>query len=110
MKAIYILCMRQLKSYVRSPATDYRLAGTADFVSFGAGIRIRPHVCEGGRRKLFEFLAPGIVAMGDFIQGGFFGDRDYLGPAIRFLKETLVAPVSRLEIVFGRTWAGPLWR
>src|SRR6185437_13463241 len=66
--------------------TDYRLAGAADFVSCGAGIRIRLDVREGGRRKLYEFLVAGNRRDGDFIQRGFFGYRDYLGPAIRIFE------------------------
>src|SRR6185437_2030518 len=66
--------------------TNYRLAGAADFVSCGTGIRIRLDVREGGRRKLYEFLVARNRRDGNSIQRGFFGYRDYLGPAIRFFE------------------------
>ncbi|WP_367279029.1 ABC transporter permease [Methanospirillum sp.] len=37
---------------------------------------------------------------------GLFGYSDHLGQKFGFLKETLVAPVSRMEIILGQTFGG----
>jgi ABC-2 type transport system permease protein len=50
-----------------------------------------------------QFLAPGIVTMGILFTAVFSGIEIIWDRQFGFLKETLVAPVSRLEIVLGRT-------
>ena len=50
-----------------------------------------------------QFLAPGIVTMGILFTAVFSGIEIIWDRQFGFLKETLVAPVPRLEIVLGRT-------
>ena len=50
-----------------------------------------------------QFLAPGIVTMGILFTAVFSGIEIIWDRQFGFLKETLVAPVSRLKIVVGQT-------
>ena len=86
MKAIYILCVRQLKRYVRSPARIIGSLGQPILVSRRAGIRVRLDVRKGRRRELYQFSCAGNHFDGDSFQRGVFGNRNYLGPAIRVLE------------------------
>ena len=52
---------------------------------------------------LVQFLAPGIVTMGILFTAVFSGIEIIWDRQFGFLKETLVAPVSRLKIVVGQT-------
>ncbi len=53
-----------------------------------------------------DFLAPGIIAMGILFTALFSGVEIIWDRQFGFLKETLVAPVSRLKIMIGRTLGG----
>lgn len=53
-----------------------------------------------------EFLTPGIIAMSVLFTAMFSGVEVIWDKQFGFLKETLVAPVSRLEIMIGRTLGG----
>lgn len=53
-----------------------------------------------------EFLAPGIIAMSILFTAMFNGIEVIRDRQFGFLKETLVAPVSRYKIMIGRTLGG----
>ena len=53
-----------------------------------------------------DFLAPGIIAMSILFTAMFTGIEVIWDRQFGFLKETLVAPVSRFNIMFGRTLGG----
>jgi len=53
-----------------------------------------------------EFLIPGMVAMSVLFTSVFSGIQIIWDKQFGFLKETLVAPVSRLEIMLGQTLGG----
>src|SRR6266481_1747061 len=55
------------------------------------------------RGDYVQFLAPGIVTMGILFTAVFSGIEIIWDRQFGFLKETLVAPVSRLKIVLGQT-------
>jgi ABC-2 type transport system permease protein len=58
---------------------------------------------QSGAGDYLQFLAPGIVTMGILFTAVFSGIEIIWDRQFGFLKETLVAPVSRLNIVLGRT-------
>jgi len=106
MNAIYILWLRQLKRYSRSKA---RIIGSLGqpllfFVAFGFGFG--PIYAKAGGGNYLEFLGPGIVGMGIVFTAMFSGMEVIWDRQFGFLKETLVAPVSRLNIMIGRTLGG----
>jgi ABC-2 type transport system permease protein len=99
--AVYILWLRQLKRYFRSRARMIGSLGQPTLFLLALGFGLGPTFARAGRGDYLQFLAPGIVTMGILFTAVFSGieiiwDR-------QLSKETLVAPVSRLEIVLGRT-------
>jgi len=71
-------------------------------LGFGFG----PVYQKAGGGNYIEFLAPGIIAMSILFTALFAGIEIIWDKQFGFLKETFVAPVSRLSIVFGRTLGG----
>ena len=108
MKAIYILCMRQLKRYVRSPARIIGSLGQPILFLLALGFGFGSMFAKAGGGSYINFLAPGIVSMAILFNAVFSGIEIIWDRQFGFLKETLVAPVSRLEIVFGRTLGGAI--
>lgn len=106
MKTIYILWLRQLKRYFRSKS---RMIGSLAqpilfLVSFSYGFG--PVFQKAGQGNYLEFLAPGIIGMGIIFTSVFSGIEIIWDRQFGFLKETLAAPVSRFNIMIGRTLGG----
>lgn len=106
MSTIYILWLRQLKRYFRSKA---RIIGSLGqpllfLVAFGFGFG--PIFQKAGQGSYIQFLGPGIIGMGIIFTAVFFGLEIIWDRQFGFLKETLVAPVSRINIMIGRTLGG----
>ena len=101
--AVFILWLRQLKLYVRSRARMIGALGQPTLFLLSLGFGLGPTFARAGRGDYVQFLAPGIVTMGILFSAVFSGLGIIWDRHFGFLKETLVAPVSRLEIVLGRT-------
>jgi ABC-2 type transport system permease protein len=108
MKAIYILCMRQLKRYVRSPARIVGSLGQPILFLVALGFGFKAMFARAGGGNYITFLSPGIISMAILFNAVFSGIEILWDRQFGFLKETLVAPVSRLDIVLGRTLGGAL--
>ncbi len=106
MQATYILWLRQIIKYWRSkPRIFASLAQPLLFlVAFGYGFG--PVFAKGGGGSYINFLAPGIIGMGIIFSAMFAGIEVIWDRQFGFLKETLVAPVSRFSIALGRTLGG----
>lgn len=61
---------------------------------------------KAGEGNYIQFLAPGIILMSVVFTAIFTGIDIIWDRQFGFLKETLVAPVSRIQIVFGKTLGG----
>jgi ABC-2 type transport system permease protein len=70
------------------------------------GYGFGPTYQKAGQGNYLEFLAPGIIAMSILFTAIFNGVELIWDRQFGFLKETLVAPVSRLNIMIGRTVGG----
>jgi len=106
-EVIYILWLRQLKHYWRSKA---RLLGSLGqpllfLVTFGFGFGPMYTKASGGANYM-DFLAPGIVSMSILFTAVFSGLEVIWDRQFGFLKETFVAPISRTEIMVGKTLGG----
>jgi len=103
MNVIYILWLRQIKRYLRSKARIFSSLAQPllFFVSLGFGFG--PIYEQAGGGDYIQFLAPGIIAMSVMFASVFSGIDLIWDKQFGFLKETLVAPVSRITIMFGRT-------
>jgi len=71
-------------------------------LGFGFG----PIFEKAGGGDYIQFLAPGVIAMGILFTAMFMGIEIIWDKQFGFLKETLVAPVSRMSIMIGRTLGG----
>jgi len=103
MNAVLILWLRQLKLYVRSRSRMVGALGQPTLFLLALGFGLGPTFARAGRGDYVQFLAPGIVTMGILFTAVFSGSGIIWDRQFGFLKETLVAPVSRFEIVLGRT-------
>jgi ABC-2 type transport system permease protein len=101
--AVYILWLRQLKRYFRSRARMIGSLGQPTLFLLALGFGLGPTFARAGRGDYVQFLAPGIVTMGILFAAVFSGIEIIWDRQFGFLKETLVAPVSRLKIVLGQT-------
>jgi ABC-2 type transport system permease protein len=108
MNAIYILSLRQLKRYIRSKPRIIGSLGQPLLFLIALGFGFGPTFAKAGGGNYIQFLAPGIIAMGILFTAVFSGLEIIWDRQFGFLKETLVAPVSRLQIVMGRTIGGAL--
>jgi ABC-2 type transport system permease protein len=108
MKAIYILCLRQLKRYIRSPARIIGSLGQPILFLVALGFGFKAMFARAGAGNYIDFLAPGIISMAILFNAVFSGIEIIWDRQFGFLKETLVAPVSRIEIVLGRMLGGAI--
>jgi ABC-2 type transport system permease protein len=106
MSAIYILWLRQLKRYFRSTARMIGSIGQPVLFLVALGFGFGPIFQKAGGGDYLEFLAPGVIAMGILFTAMFMGIEIIWDKQFGFLKETLVAPVSRMSIMLGRTAGG----
>jgi ABC-2 type transport system permease protein len=104
--AIYILWLREVKRYLRSrPQIIASLAQPLLYLlvlGFGLG----PVFANSGQGSYIQFIGPGVIAMGILFTSIFSGIGLLWDRQFGFLKETLVAPVPRLQIMAGRTLGG----
>ncbi|MGD0211090.1 MAG: ABC transporter permease [Desulfomonilia bacterium] len=106
MDVIFILALRQLKRYLRARARIIGALGQPILFLIALGFGFGRTYEKAGGGNYIQFLAPGIIAMGILFTAVFSGIEIIWDRQFGFLKETLVAPVSRLQIVLGRTLGG----
>lgn len=106
MKTIYILWLRQIKRYYRSRSRIVGSLAQPLLFLVALGFGFGPVFSRAGQGNYIEFLAPGIVGMSIIFTAIFSGIEMIWDRQFGFLKETLVAPVSRLNIMIGRTLGG----
>jgi len=108
LQAIYVMWLRQLKLFVR--ARSRLIANIVQpffFLAFlGLGLKSINLPGLSSRFGYLDFLAPGMIAMSVIFSSMFAGISVIWDRQFGFLKEVLVAPVSRLSIVIGRTLGG----
>jgi ABC-2 type transport system permease protein len=106
MNTIYILWLRQLKRHFRSKARLVGSLGQPLLFLVALGFGLGPVFQKAGQGNYIQFIAPGIISMGIIFTALFSGIEIIWDRQFGFLKETLVAPTSRLEIMIGRTLGG----
>jgi ABC-2 type transport system permease protein len=106
MNVIFMLWLREVKRYSRSRA---QIIGSLAqpllyllVLGFGFGAVFQ----QAGQGSYLQFVAPGVIAMGVLFTSIFSGIGLLWDRQFGFLKETLVAPVPRLQIMAGRTLGG----
>ena len=106
MMVIYILWLRQIKRYLRSKARIIGSIGQPLLFLVALGFGIGPIYQKASGGNYVQFIGPGVTAMGILFTAVFFGVEIIWDRQFGFLKETLVAPVSRFKIMLGRTLGG----
>lgn len=106
MQTIYIIWKRQLIRYFRSKARIVGSLGQPLLFLVALGFGFGPVFQRAGQGNYIEFLAPGVIAMSILFTAVFSGIEIIWDRQFGFLKETLVAPVSRINIMIGRTLGG----
>jgi ABC-2 type transport system permease protein len=106
MSAIYILWLREVKRYVRSRAQILASLGQPLLYLLALGFGLGPVFQQAGHGSYLQFVAPGVISMSILFTSVFSGIAMLWDRQFGFLKETLVAPVPRLQIMIGRTLGG----
>ncbi|MFM2330770.1 MAG: hypothetical protein RLZZ26_277 [Candidatus Parcubacteria bacterium] len=106
MKAIYVMWLREVKRFVRSKSRIVGSLGQPLLFLVALGYGLGPVFQKAGQGNYLEFIAPGIIGMSIIFSAIFNGMQVIWDRQFGFLKETMVAPVSRLSIMFGRTIGG----
>ena len=106
MSAIYILWLRELKRYTRSRVQIIASLGQPMLYLMVLGFGLGPVFQRAGSGSYLQFVAPGVIGMTVLFSSIFSGLGLLWDRQFGFLKETLVAPVPRLEIMIGRTLGG----
>jgi ABC-2 type transport system permease protein len=106
MHAIYILWLRELKRYSRSRSRMIGSLGQPLLFLLALGFGLGPIFQKAGQGNYFQFLGPGVISMGIIFTAIFAGIQVIWDKQFGFLKETLVAPVPRWQIMFGKTIGG----
>jgi ABC-2 type transport system permease protein len=108
LNAIYVMWLRELKKFTRMKS---RIIGTLAmplfflaFMGMGFNRSAMPGIPQGV--KYISYLVPGILGMSLLFSSMFAGLSVLWDREFGFLKEIMVAPVSRVSIVLGRIAGG----
>jgi ABC-2 type transport system permease protein len=102
MSAIYALWLRELRRYVRSRAQIVASLGQPLLYLVALGFGLGPVFQKAGQGNYVQFVAPGIIAMTVLFSSVFSGMGLLWDRQFGFLKETLVAPVPRINVMLGK--------
>jgi ABC-2 type transport system permease protein len=103
---IYILWLRQLKRYWRSKSRIIGSLGQPLLFLLALGYGMGSVYQKAGQGDYINFLAPGIIGMSIIFTAIFSGIEIIWDRQFGFLKEVMVAPMPRLQIMIGRTIGG----
>jgi len=106
MSVIYILWLREVKRYTRSRAQIIASLGQPMLYLLVLGFGLGPVFQRAGNGNYLQFVAPGVIGMTVLFSSIFSGLGLLWDRQFGFLKETLVAPVSRLQLMIGKTLGG----
>lgn len=103
---MYYLWLRQIKRYSRSRSRIIGAVGQPLLFLLALGYGIGSLYKRAGGGNYIDFLVPGIIAQTILFGAIFWGINVIWDKQFGFLKETLVAPVSRLRILTGSALGG----
>lgn len=106
MRVIYILWLRQVKRFFRARSRIVGAIGQPLLFLLALGYGLGAVYKRAGQGDYLKFLVPGIMAQTVLFAAMFFGAMVMFDKQFGFLKETLVAPVSRLKIMLGGALGG----
>lgn len=106
MRVIYQLWLRQVRKYLRSKSRVIGAIGQPLLFLLALGYGLGSVFQRAGQGNYLEFLVPGIIMQTILFASIFWGINLIFDRLWGFLKETMVAPVSRLRIFIGNVLGG----
>lgn len=106
MEVIRILWLRQMRRYFRSRSRVLGAIGQPVLILLALGYGLGSVYKQAGQGNYLEFLVPGIIVQTLLFSGVFWGMQILFDKRFGFLKEMLVAPVSRFRILLGNALGG----
>lgn len=106
MDVIFILWLRQMKRYLRSRSRVLGAIGQPVLFLLALGYGLGSVYKRAGQGNYLQFLVPGIIVQTLLFSGVFWGIQILFDKRFGFLKEMLVAPVSRTRILLGNSLGG----
>src|SRR5271165_6037439 len=100
------LWLRELRRYLRSRAQIVASLAQPLLYLLVLGFGLGPVFQKAGNGSYIQFVAPGVIGMTVLFSSIFSGLGLLWDRQFGFLKETLVAPVPRLQIMIGRPLGG----
>lgn len=105
-QAIYVVLLRELKRYWRAKARIISSVAQSFFFLIVFGLGLGGFISRVGSVSYLSYLAPGIIGMGLIFGSVFSGVSVIFDRQFGFMKEMLVAPVSRTSIILGKILGG----
>lgn len=102
MDVIYSLWSRQIKTFIRARGRVISTLVQPFLFLVALGLGFAPVFKRAGEGDYFAFLAPGVIGAGILFNAVFSGSDLLWDRQFGFIKETLVAPVPRSQILIGR--------
>lgn len=106
MRVIHALWARQIKRYVRAKSRIIGALGQPLLMLLALGYGLGSAFQHAGQGNYLAFLVPGVMAQTVLFTAVFYGINVLFDKQFGFLKETLVAPVSRFKIMLGGALGG----
>lgn len=107
-QAIYVVLLRELIRYWRAKARIISSVAQSFFFLIVFGLGVGGFIGGVGSISYLSYLAPGIIGMGLIFGSVFSGVSVIFDRQFGFMKEMLIAPVSRTSIVLGKILGGAL--
>jgi len=105
-RVIYALWLRQIKRYVRAKSRIVGALGQPLLILLALGYGLGSAFKQAGQANYLAFLVPGVMVQTVLFTAVFYGINVIFDKQFGFLKETLVAPVSRFKIMIGGAFGG----
>ena len=105
-QAIYVVLLRELKRYWRAKARVISSVAQSIFFLAIFGLGLGNFVGEFGNVNYLSYMAPGVIGMGLLFGSVFSGVSIIFDRQFGFMKEMMVAPVSRTSIIIGKILGG----
>lgn len=104
--AVFILWWRQMKRYLRTRSRVVGAVGQPLLFLLALGYGVGSVYKRAGEGDYLQFLVPGVIMQTILFSGVFWGTQILFDKRFGFLKEMLVAPVSRLRVLLGNAIGG----
>jgi ABC-2 type transport system permease protein len=105
-QAIYVVLLRELKRYWRARARVISSIAQSLFFFIIFGMGLGGFIGEFSGVDYLSYVAPGVIGMGLLFGSVYSGVSVIFDRQFGFMKEMMVAPVSRTSIILGKILGG----